>query len=346
VADVPVGIFLSGGVDSSILTFACRRFVKDQIRTLSIDFESQEYSEKYFQDLVVAKTGVSHKCFLVTQEEFEDHLPDIFKAMDQPSIDGINTYFISRYAKEYGLKVVLSGLGADELFGGYNSFNNALYNRLKKVRIAARIAATFLGSYPARKLQFIKQSDVLEEYLFNRGLFVPSDVSNLLGIPKRKVWDVICQNEYNGWQHLEQGNKASMLEQNIYMQGQLLRDSDIYSMWHSIELRVPFLDMDLIRLLHSIAPSVKFRMKQQKKILIDSFLDELPKEVWNREKKGFAFPFEQWFQESSYLKQAENSFPSLAGAKNLFDKGAINWTRYWGRVVSAEYQKTASSATH
>ena len=339
VADVPVGIFLSGGIDSSLLTFACRKFNKEQLKTLSIYFDDEKYSEKYFQDLVIKKTGVSHKAFLVSQKDFEDSLPDVFKAMDQPSIDGINSYFITRYAKEYGLKVVLSGLGADELFGGYPMFNNNRYSRIKKMRLAAKFMTAFNLDYPAKKLEYLKKGDALEEYLFNRGVFVPSDVAMLLGITKEEVWNIIGHNQYNTWTDLAAGNRVSMLEQNIYMQNQLLRDSDIYSMWHSIELRVPFLDVDVIKLAHSIAPSIKFNHQQKKLLLIKAFEQELPEEIWNRKKMGFTFPFQNWFKQSDYLNNAQKNAPQLSRAQSRFKSGELTWGRYWTQVVESEFGK-------
>jgi asparagine synthase (glutamine-hydrolysing) len=133
---------------------------------------------------------------------------------------------------------------------------------------------------------------------------------------------------------LEQGNRVSMLEQNVYMQNQLLRDSDIYSMWHSIELRVPFLDVDVIKLAHSIAPELKFKMEQKKYLLIQSFLEELPEAVWNRPKMGFQFPFQNWFKASHYLQQKEESMPQLKSSRKRFDSGELNWSRYWSHVLS------------
>jgi asparagine synthase (glutamine-hydrolysing) len=338
VADVPVGLFLSGGIDSSILTFACRKYNKEQLKTLSIYFDDEKYSEKYFQDLVIKKTGVSHHSYLVSQGDFEESLPDIFKAMDQPSIDGINSYFITRYAREYGLKVVLSGLGADELFGGYPMFHNNRYSQVKKMRLAVKVASSFLRSYPAKKLQFIRQDNPLEQYFFSRGIFVPSDISRMLNMPKQEVWNIITQNGYAQLKQHDAGNTVSMLEQNIYMQNQLLRDSDIYSMWHSIELRVPFLDVDVIKLAHSIAPSVKFDLAEKKKhLLIKAFIDELPEEVWNRPKMGFTFPFQNWFKDSHYLQAAEKKLPHLEETRRDFDTGKLTWARYWSKVVSAKF---------
>lgn len=343
VADVPVGIFLSGGIDSSILTFACRRFNKDQIKTLSIYFDDEKYSEKYYQDLVIEKTGVSHQSFLVSQKDFEASLPDIFKAMDQPSIDGINTYFITRYAKQYDLKVVLSGLGADELFGGYPVFNSNRYGRMKKMRMAAKVIASFTGKYPAKKIEFLKNGDGMEQYLFNRGIFVPSDVAAMLDMPVENVWEILGHDPLKGTDRLEEGNRLSMMEQDVYMQSQLLKDNDIYSMWHSIELRVPFLDVDVIKLAHSIAPAIKFNMQQKKLLLIKAFQDELPEAVWKRPKMGFTFPFQNWFVQSAFLQETEQRLPRLAPSRQKFDKGQLNWSRYWSHLLTERMRESCQT---
>ena len=342
VADVPVGVFLSGGIDSSILTFACRKFNKGQLKTLSIYFEDEKYSEKYYQDLVVEKTGVEHVSFLVTQQDFEEALPEIFRAMDQPSIDGINSFFITRYAKQYGLKVVLSGLGADELFGGYGSFYNSNYQLVKKWRLLTKIVAAFMISYPAKKLCYINNGSSIEEYLFNRGLFVPTDIARVFGLSVKKVWQILGESQADTSAVLNHGNRNSLQEQSIYMQNQLLRDSDIYSMWHSIELRVPFLDVDVIKLAHSIAPHVKFKQAQKKHLLIKAFKDELPEAIWNRQKMGFTFPFQNWFKDSHYLRTVEQNDQKLKPVRQSFDKGTLNWSRYWAQVVASERKKAVS----
>jgi len=122
ISDAPIGVFLSGGIDSSLVTLIASQFQGENLRTLSVVFNEKEYSEERYQDLVVNKIHSKHRAYLVTEEDFINHLNDIFSAMDQPTVDGINTYFISKCAKEEGLKAVLSGLGGDELFGGYPSF--------------------------------------------------------------------------------------------------------------------------------------------------------------------------------------------------------------------------------
>ncbi len=133
ISDAPIGLYLSGGIDSSLLRILAEPFLKDNLQTLSIVFDENEFSEKSYQDLIIAKTKAKHKTYTVTKEHFLEALPDMIEAMDQPSTDCINSYFICKFAKEAGLKVVLSGLGADELFGGYNSFANmAKYELLKK----------------------------------------------------------------------------------------------------------------------------------------------------------------------------------------------------------------------
>ncbi|MBK6479837.1 MAG: hypothetical protein IPF93_16725 [Saprospiraceae bacterium] len=121
ISDAPIGLFLSGGIDSSLLTLLAQPVLGDHLKTLSIYFSEEKYSEKKYQDIIIKKTGAHHQSFLVTAQVFNHSLPDALSAMDQPTTDGINSYFISKYAHEYGLTAVLSGIGADELFGGYPS---------------------------------------------------------------------------------------------------------------------------------------------------------------------------------------------------------------------------------
>jgi asparagine synthase (glutamine-hydrolysing) len=331
-ADVPVGVFLSGGIDSSILTLTAQQMYPDQLRTLSIYFEDEAYSEKYYQDLVIQKTGVAHQSYKVGREEFTSSLPDIYKAMDQPSTDGINTYFITRYAKEYGLKVVLSGLGADELFGGYPSFTRT--DRIRKARrlhVLSHLVPIITGKYPIKKAAYLRENRWYNEYLLNRGLFTPDDVAGILGTDKKNVIEELgTYPEIPGLSQLEPRNRVSQLETDIYMQNQLLRDSDIYSMWHSVELRVPFLDKPLIQLARRIDPAVKFG-KQPKQLLVDAFREELPESVWRRPKQGFTFPFENWFRQMPLL---QNGYYVPLKWQRKFEKKQINYSRIWGVLVS------------
>src|SRR5690606_19430657 len=130
------------------------------------------------------------------------------------------------------------------------------------------------------------------------------------------------------------GNKVSFMETNLYMEGQLLKDTDYMSMWHSIEVRVPFLDYDLIKNVQKIKSDFKFGSKQGKFLLIDSFSDILPQEIWNRKKQGFTFPFDIWMK--------DNLHQFMAGEQNeilnkKFREGKLSWSRYWTYLVSQSF---------
>lgn len=333
-ADVPVGIFLSGGIDSSILTLAAQQLYPDQLRTLSIYFEDEAYSEKYYQDLIIQKTGVAHQSYKVGQEEFTSRLPDIYKAMDQPSTDGINTYFITKYAKEYGLKVVLSGLGADELFGGYPSFSRtASVQRARRLRALSHLVPLITGGYPLKKMAYLQEDRWYNDYLLNRGLLTPDDVADILHVDKKNVIEELATYpEIAGLSKLSPGNRVSAWETDIYMQNQLLRDSDIYSMWHSVELRVPYLDKPLMNLVRRIDPAIKFG-KRPKQLLIDAFKNELPEEVWKRPKQGFTFPFATWFKKIPAFRN--RYVPSRWREK--FRRGQINYSRVWAIFLTRSF---------
>ncbi|MFZ1307250.1 MAG: asparagine synthase (glutamine-hydrolyzing), partial [Ferruginibacter sp.] len=133
-SDAPIGVFLSGGIDSGIVSILAAKQHRQTLKTLSIDFEETKFSEKKYQDLFLDQLQCPNWQEVLTEKEFQHHFPEILKAMDMPGCDGINTWFISKAAKESGLKAVLSGLGGDELFGGYPSFN-----RMKMLNMAARV---------------------------------------------------------------------------------------------------------------------------------------------------------------------------------------------------------------
>lgn len=328
ISDAPIGLFLSGGLDSSLLTLLAKPVVGDNLHTLSIVFENDKFSEKLYQDIVIQATGAQHRSFLVTEKDFFDNMPDIIKAMDQPSNDGINSYFICRYAKAYGLKAVLSGLGADELFGGYPTFNRT--NVVASVRWLPDFMFAVTGIFPddkRKRFSFLQVEKGLGEYLFNRGFFLPAQVASLLDCSVAEVesaLEKILLPEFV--EKLQPEEKVSFMEANLYMQNQLLKDTDYMSMWHSVEVRVPFLDKQLMELAYSINPDIRFNSNQGKHLLIKAFKDILPEPIWNRPKQGFVFPFEQWMQHINTTHLRSRSHKQLhRGLVN----GKIHWSRYW-----------------
>jgi asparagine synthase (glutamine-hydrolysing) len=336
IADAPLGIFLSGGIDSSLITLLAKPF-KEELHTLSIIFDDKNYSEKKYQDLIVEKVGSKHRSFLLDKKLFLDALPDILLAMDQPSADGINSYFISKFAKEAGLKAVLSGLGADEFFGGYSSFKRG--DMVRKLRLIPKPLleiTNYLSQNKYKKISFLKSDNAIGEYLFNRGYFTDLEIAGLLDMDQKEVRQILLATQLPEFlQGLDKGNRASYFESNLYMEHQLLRDTDVMSMWHSIEVRVPFLDYDLIKTVQRISSKLKFDHEQSKFLLIDSFKNILPEEIWNRKKQGFVFPFETW------MKENLDSFSGInqkAGLDKKFKAGKLTWSRYWTYLLSQSFK--------
>jgi asparagine synthase (glutamine-hydrolysing) len=328
ISDAPIGLFLSGGIDSSLLTLLAADRQKKNLHTLSIIFDEKAFSEDYYQQLIINKTGAKHQSFLVTKEIFNQHLEDALKAMDQPSIDGINTYFISKYARESGLKAVLSGLGADELFGGYPSFQQQ-----KKMKLIQKIPAGMLRGLkhlPDQRMRKLSNAGLpysTAEYLSYRGIFTPHAASQLLKIEEQEVVeDLETMSKHYDLNGLEDGNRISWLETNFYMQNQLLKDSDFMSMWHGLEIRVPFLDKEVMLMAGHISQSLKFNPAMPKYMLVKAFEQELPQEIWKRKKQGFTFPFAGWLKENEFIKPADASETKLYEA---FQRHRLSWGRYW-----------------
>ncbi len=330
ISDAAIGVFLSGGLDSSIVAILAAAFQRSGLKTLSIIFDEVKYSEKKYQDLVIENLECANWQETVTEKIFQQNLPGIIDAMDMPGCDGINTWFISKYARESGLKAVLSGVGGDELFGGYPSFH-----RINKVKWIEKIPAGLLkaGRYSnskrIRRLSYLGLDGVKGVYLFLRGQFVPATIAQQLNCSEMEVWNILeDQPQLDEIQWLSQGNQAGWIESNLYMQNQLLRDADVMSMAHGIEIRVPLLDRDFVAMVQQISSAIKYSGQYPKQLLIDSFKKELPEETWNRPKMGFSFPFTEWMQHSEFVQDTMHA-SGIRGMKSLqkFKSGDMHWSQ-------------------
>lgn len=336
ISDAPVGLFLSGGLDSSLLTIIASKVIPSNLQTLSIVFEDDRYSEKQYQDVIIRKTGANHRSYVVTRAIFKESIPDIIQAMDQPSTDGINSYFISKYAHEFGLKAALSGIGADELFGGYPSFGRA--NMLSKLRWLPEFMFSLAGitkNERLKKVSFLRLKNAAGDYLFSRGLFTPHQIAELLDCSVSEIDTIITsfQKQLPSYvEGLHPLESVSYFESNFYMQNQLLKDTDYMSMWHGLEVRVPFLDKELIDLVYSISPTIRYDSQQRKSLLIDAFRTVLPEEICRRTKQGFTFPFGEWMKEVHLSSENEN----VLKFRNHLSAGKIHWSRYWAFVLSLQ----------
>lgn len=316
VADVPVGVFLSGGIDSGALTGLMREQHSAPIAGTTLRFEEfsgQEDDEAPRAAEIAATYAIDHRVRTVTQREFTGDLSAIFGAMDQPSIDGINTWFVSKASAEQGQKVVVSGLGGDELFGGYTSFRDVpLIARLG----GATPRASWLGSSLRRALSpvfaraglhpklagaFELSGSLEDAYLLKRGLFMPWELSALLpGEVVSEGLQVLAELERNRGRLDLQGFAAvAVLEAERYMRNQLLRDTDWASMAHALEVRVPLVDAQLLK---TVAPLLMHDTHDHPKhALATAPRVALPEAVLRRSKTGFSTPVQSWLESSAEL---------------------------------------------
>jgi asparagine synthase (glutamine-hydrolysing) len=262
VADVPIGALLSAGVDSSVLISMMTRCSAGPVKSVTIgfkEFQGTAVDEVPLAEQVAASFNTEHTTRLVSRGEFERDLPKILSAMDQPSIDGINSWFASKACAEVGLKVAISGLGGDEVAAGYPSFSE-LPKWQRRVRYAdwvpglgILLRAVLTPLLPAIGIN-VKAAGMVEYagslaggYLLKRGLFMPWELPRLIGqdlaADGLRRLDPIARLENSGYRRPAQPEaKVSVLEQCAYMRNQLLRDTDWASMAHSLEIRVPFVD--------------------------------------------------------------------------------------------------------
>ncbi len=303
-SDVPVSIFLSGGIDSTVLLALARARGHRHLHTYSIGFDDSHLDESVPARRTAEHFGAEHAEWRLDagtgRELFHEFLP----ALDQPSVDGFNTYVVSRFAHERGEKVVLSGLGGDELFGGYPSFQRipqmlAWGRRLRWLGPVRTAFARWMdrhGSTSARQRlgAYLEGPPTLQRaYGGFRGIFTPREAARLAaqysGLPPESFRE---EAEMPDARHFPTVMDAvSVLETERYMRNQLLRDSDVMSMANSLELRVPFVDQRLVETVSRIP--ARWRLAAGKKIL-RAAVPEIPEWVTQQPKRGFTFPFEVW----------------------------------------------------
>ncbi len=336
IADAPIGVFLSGGIDSAIIAKLVNNKDQKDLHTLSIYFNEKKYSEKQYQDIIASNLKSTHHAVLLQEANFHTHFPEIIQSMDLPTCDGINTWFISKFAAAEGLKAVLSGVGADELFGGYPSFN-----RIGKAMLLQKmpdLALHFSSKASAQKydrISYLQIEGMRGLYLFLRGHFAPVQIAKQLGGYEKETWQMLHDFPTSPKLELEgPKNVASWMEFNMYMQDQLLRDADVMGMAHGLEIRVPFLDDEVIHSAFAMDEKIKFKGKIPKQLLIESFENILSKEIWDRPKMGFSFPFAEWMRNSVLLRELEqsNNIHTKKACKD-FMNGKLHWSRIMSLIV-------------
>ena len=295
VSDVPVAVFLSGGIDSSAVAALAAQRAGKALDAFTVTFAEQAFDESAVAGLVARRHGIRHHEIPLGDGDLLDALPSAFAAMDQPSLDGINTFVVSQAVRAYGTTVVLSGLGGDELFAGYPSFRRARalarYARVPAParRIAAHLASRVGGLRGAKVALGLRPGSPGDAaYLASRTLFSEAQVLRLCGERAHAT--------ATATRALTVLQQVSWRELTGYMRNTLLRDSDVFSMAHGLELRVPFVDREVAAAAFAAADAVKLSHGISKPLLVDAVCDLLPAEVWNRPKQGFVLPFADWMR--------------------------------------------------
>ena len=304
VSDVPIGPFLSGGIDSSAIVALMSEVASERPKTFSVVFDEKKYSEAQHARLVARKFDTTHHEIHLTEHQLFDMLPAAICAEDQPTMDGINTFVVSKAVKEAGITVALSGLGGDELFAGYPTFRRALrmqsvvrFPRSLRRGVSSLGARVWNSSVQQKKVWQLLSSDgsPAAACAVSRQLFSTDEIESLLSEYSQPS-DAYLTDALEALQDRDPINAVSLCELGGYMANTLLRDTDCMSMAHSLEVRVPFVDVEIARLVLSMPGSWKMNGGRNKPLLQDALGDLLPREIVNRPKMGFTLPFEDWLQ--------------------------------------------------
>jgi asparagine synthase (glutamine-hydrolysing) len=326
VADVPVGAFLSAGIDSTAVVALAREAGALDLQTMTLrfaEYRGRVNDEAPLASQVAQRYGVRHTIRDLTLAEFKNEMPRVFEAMDQPSVDGFNNYFISRAAAEVGLKVALSGTGGDELFGGYTSFRD-IPRWMPVTRVLSHIphlgnviaeinAAMARGSrhFSPKMGEIVRYgSSYAGAYLVKRGRFLAAELPAILGKDVareglqrldvlRRIEETITPDPGTPYA------RVVALESSLYLRNQLLRDMDWASMAHSLEVRVPLVDAHLLR---KLAPLLVRRRGRGKDILATAPRLPLPAAIRRRRKTGFTLPIHEWLKAEGHVEHGKRSW--------------------------------------
>jgi asparagine synthase (glutamine-hydrolysing) len=340
VSDVPVGVFLSGGMDSSAIVGFAARHLSSPLTTLCVTFDEAEFSEGEYAAAVARRHRTKHVEVRVRARDFVEEIPRILSAMDQPTVDGVNTHFVAKAAREAGLTVVLSGVGGDELFWGYPGFQRApglaRLAALPGVPWAAAALASVAGALGVprlEKLRFLREHPVLGAYLTVRGLFAPNRAARLLDAGRLPLW--VAEPEGAPLT----ASRYARLEIAHYLQNQILRDTDLFGMTHSLEIRVPFLDHELAEFILALPSEYLAQRGRHKPLLAAAMADGREQEIAERPKMGFTFPLDRWLRDRwpEIARQAGHQEPiaPVEGEAVTADflANRVHWSRPWALAV-------------
>jgi asparagine synthase (glutamine-hydrolysing) len=377
IADVPVGLFLSSGLDSSAIAAIAAR-ERAGICSFTLSFPGTAFDEAPLARSVAKHCGTQHREIPLQGDAVLSRIDEAVGALDQPSADGINTYFVSWAARQAGLKAALSGVGGDELFGGYATFaDTPRIQRLirmawfvpaplrKAIAPLLRAAIAGRGSPDAKRkviAAWLSPDALPHSYFFTRALFpVGTELSRLIeprfrpssvaadGVTLEPTWLGWLERAADGARKLEGMSGVSWLEMRCYMASMLLRDTDAVSMARSLEVRVPLLDTPLVEFVGGLPDGLRRRDGIGKALLKEAVGDFLPQEILIQKKRTFTLPWEEWLRgplrkrvEASFAAPAAGLAPYIHGEGvrevwGAFLAGKTSWSRPWSVYVVNEW---------
>lgn len=340
-SDVPVASFLSGGIDSSIITALAAQKVGPNLQTFSVGFELAEFDESAIARTLAERYGTTHRQLQLSEHEVLQSVTEAVAHLDLPSVDAINTYIVSRAVAREDVKVALSGLGGDELFGGYPSFRDVprLQMLTKLPRSLRRFVSDRLADLP-------NETDPFVLARWRRRFFRDEDLqrASLPNESNPPSCPIDLPDDFA---------RVSWAELTGYMRHMLLRDADQMSMAVSLELRVPFLDHELVEYSLGLPAAEKQRHGGSKGLLVAACRDLLPPVVYNRPKRGFSLPMAQWMA-GPLAAFVEEGLREIVGREILpaefitraradFRAGRLHWTRLWSMVVLGHFVRRRMS---
>lgn len=366
-SDVPLAVFLSGGVDSSVMANLAQRTSRTPIHTFTLAFEEQELNEGPIARRIAAAIGTQHHEVVLTEGHFVDNLEKALDSLDQPTFDGLNSYYMSEAIRGAGFTVALSGTGGDELFGGYTSFRDLPVlqqwsRRTSWLPSELKAAAATLATWPLRrsggavppqtrwaKLPDMVRSgdDLLSLYQLAYALFLPGFQRELLsddfagvladGLPAPMRQRIVAETRSR-----TPLSAISVMEQRLFLGERLLRDNDAASMAASLEQRVPLVDQVLFASVDRLPEDVRYAPLRRKAMLRRIGLRGLDPALFERPKSGFVLPFDRWIRRGLKDAMDETLRDPQAIAPTGLNAGAVEqlWTAflngapgvYWSRV--------------
>jgi asparagine synthase (glutamine-hydrolysing) len=362
VADVPVSVFLSGGVDSSAILALASMESKQPLHAFTIGLEEWSLDETAHARTVASRFGAEHHVVLLAAKRIAEDIDDAMAALDQPSADGVNTYFVAKAVKTAGFPVALSGIGGDELFAGYprfRTFRNVMRLRPLLAGAPSQAAHWATGALPGgrRSVRTQKALDLLATkgdpfgvYTVFRRVFSAGEIEGLLGrAPAEGLEANALDRDISGWTRTDQEavTAYSLFELTNYLRNTLLRDTDIMSMAHALEVREPLLDHRLVERLLVYPDSFKLARGVNKPLLVAA-VSELPAPTVQRPKMGFTLPFDAWLRgplrewAERKLASAEEvglSASAVRGVWQAFLEGRLSFSRVWALVALIDWCK-------